>query len=135
LCSPHPSIATLHDRFCHHGFLFIVLELSAGGHLFDAIDAGVFRQNDTLVRHVFIELIDTVRFCHEKGVYHRDLKPENILCSADGGDIRIADFGLAMDTSLPSSSAGGSFSYMSPGSSVYGHLVFIYVLIPRFQSL
>ncbi|KAJ6449810.1 kinase-like domain-containing protein, partial [Mycena vulgaris] len=119
-CSQHPNVATLHRRFCYQGFLFIVLELSAGGNLFDAIDGGVFRNNDALVRDVFLQLIDTVRFCHERGIYHRDIKPENILCSAEGGDIRLADFGLAIDCGLPSSSAGGSFSYMTPESVTLG---------------
>ncbi|KAF7333285.1 Protein serine threonine kinase [Mycena sanguinolenta] len=120
LCSAHPHIATLHRRFCHAGFLFIVLELSAGGHLFDAIDTGVFQNNDTLVRDVFLQLIDAVRYCHDRGVYHRDLKPENILCAADASDIRIADFGLATDCDPPSATAGGSVSYMSPESLTLG---------------
>ncbi|KAJ7135721.1 kinase-like domain-containing protein, partial [Mycena epipterygia] len=119
-CSSHLNVATLHSRFSDHGHLFIVLELSAGGHLFDAIDHGVFRNNDALVQDVFLQLIDTVRFCHERGVYHRDLKPENILCSAEAKDIRIADFGLATDCALPGSSAGGSISYMSPESLTLG---------------
>ncbi|KAJ7130423.1 kinase-like domain-containing protein [Mycena epipterygia] len=97
---PPQRCATFHRRFSHHGCLFIVLELSAGGHLFDAIDHGVFR-NDTLDQDVFFQLIETVRFFHERGVYHRNLKPENILCSAEGEDIRIADFGLATDCALP----------------------------------
>ncbi|KAJ7751486.1 kinase-like domain-containing protein, partial [Mycena maculata] len=102
------------------GCLFIVLELSTGGHLFDAISGGIFQQNDMLVRHVFLQLIDATRFCHERGVYHRDLKPENILCSAEGKDIRIADFGLATECVLSSSSAGGSLSYMCPESLTLG---------------
>ncbi|KAJ7460023.1 kinase-like domain-containing protein [Mycena galericulata] len=105
-CSAHPNIVTLYHSFCHQGYLFIVLELSAGGHLFDAISGGAFRQNETLVRDNFLQLVDKVQFCHESGVYHRDLKPENILCRADGRDIRIADFGLATDCALPSTSAG-----------------------------
>ncbi|KAJ6453347.1 kinase-like domain-containing protein [Mycena sanguinolenta] len=120
LCSDNLHIATLHRRFCHAGFLFIVLELSAGGHLFDAIDTGVLKNNDTLVRDVFLQLIDAVRYCHDRGVYHRDLKPENILCSADANEIRIADFGLATDCGLPSTTAGGSVSYMSPESLTLG---------------
>ncbi|KAJ7152710.1 kinase-like domain-containing protein [Mycena crocata] len=119
-CSAHRNVISLHDRFTFDGHLFIILELSAGGHLFDAIDNGAFRQNDEHVRDVFIQLIDTVRYCHERGVYHRDLKPENILCSTDAGDIRIADFGLATDCILLSSSAGGSLSYMSPESLTLG---------------
>ncbi|KAK7035789.1 kinase-like protein [Favolaschia claudopus] len=115
-CSTHPNIATLHRRFSHQGFLFVVLELSAGGHLWDVIDTGAFINNDGLVREVFLQLIDTVRDMHEKGVCHRDLKPENILCAADGSSLRIADFGLATDAPGLCTSAGGSLAYMTPES-------------------
>ncbi|KAF8142908.1 kinase-like domain-containing protein, partial [Mycena galopus ATCC 62051] len=120
LCSDQPEVVTLYRRFTHEGFLFIVLELSTGGHLFDAIDTGIFKNDDALVRDVFLRLINAVHSCHERGVYHRDLKPENILCSADGSNIRIADFGLATDCPLLSTCAGGSVSYMSPESLTLG---------------
>ncbi|KAJ7772259.1 kinase-like domain-containing protein [Mycena metata] len=120
LCSSHPNVVTLHHRFCHEGRLFIALELSAGGHLFDAISLSVFRQNDELVRAVFLQLVDAVRFCHERGVYHRDLKPENILCGAGGEGVRVADFGLATERGHPSRSAGGSYAYMTPESLTPG---------------
>ncbi|KAJ7620814.1 protein serine/threonine kinase [Mycena polygramma] len=119
-CSSHPNVATLHRRFCHEGFLFIVLELSAGGNLFDAVDAGAFWSSEATLREVFLQVVDAVRFCHARGVYHRDLKPENILCSVTGADVRIADFGLATDSDLPTFSAGGSPSYMSPESLTLG---------------
>ncbi|KAJ7607284.1 kinase-like protein [Mycena polygramma] len=119
-CSSHPNVATLHRRFSHNGYLFIVLELSAGGNLFDAVDAGAFWNNDSTLREVFLQVVDAVRFCHARGVYHRDLKPENILCADNGADVRIADFGLATDSDLPTSSAGGSPSYMSPESLTLG---------------
>ncbi|KAJ7176349.1 kinase-like domain-containing protein, partial [Mycena crocata] len=115
LCSPHPSIITIHRQFYAQGCLCIVLELSAGD-LWDAIDQGAFHNNNALVKQVFLQLLDAVRFCHNIGIHHRDLKPENILCSADGTNIRIADFGLAIDDELPSSVAAGTLCYMPPES-------------------
>ncbi|KAJ7695421.1 kinase-like domain-containing protein [Mycena rosella] len=106
VCSPHPSVVTLHRHFYTHGCLCIVLELGAGD-LWRVIDDGVFRNNNALVKETFLKLLDAVRYCHQRGVHHRDLKPENILSSADGTEIRIADFGMAVDDDLPSSSAGG----------------------------
>ncbi|KAJ7799168.1 hypothetical protein B0H14DRAFT_3491883 [Mycena olivaceomarginata] len=87
----------------------IVLELSAGGNLFDAIDTGVFRDNDTF----------------------------NILCSADGGDIRIADFGLATDCAF-SSSTGGSFAPSTPTWAFLtndGHLRYIFPISDALNEL
>ncbi|KAJ7469635.1 kinase-like domain-containing protein, partial [Mycena latifolia] len=115
VCSPHPSIITLHRQFYTRGFLCVVLELAAGD-LWAPIEAGMFENNNTLVKQVFLQLLDAIRYCHQRGIHHRDLKPENILCNADGTDVRIADFGLAVDDELPSTIAAGTTSYMSPES-------------------
>ncbi|KAJ7695425.1 kinase-like domain-containing protein [Mycena rosella] len=114
VCSSHPSVVRLHRHFYTHGCLYIVLELGAGD-LWRVIDDGVFRNNNALVKQTFLKLLDAVRYCHQRGVHHRDLKPENILSSADGTDIRITDFGMVVDDNLPSSSAGGTSAYMTPG--------------------
>ncbi|KAJ6590639.1 kinase-like domain-containing protein [Mycena vulgaris] len=119
VCSPHPSITTLYRQFYTRGYLCIVLELSTSD-LWGAIDDGVFHKNNTLVKKAFLQILDAVRFCHQRGVHHRDLKPENVLCSADGSNIRVADFGMAVDDELPSSSAGGTTSYMTPESVTLG---------------
>ncbi|KAJ7749580.1 kinase-like domain-containing protein, partial [Mycena maculata] len=113
ICSPHACVISLHRQFYTHGCLCVVLELSACD-LWAAVDDGVFHNNNTLVKQTFIELLDAVRFCHQRGVHHRDLKPENILCSTDGSSIRIADFGLAVDDELPCSDPAGTAAYMTP---------------------
>lgn len=40
------------------------------------------------------QLLRGLDFLHTNMVVHRDLKPENILVSS-GGEVKIADFGLA----------------------------------------
>jgi serine/threonine protein kinase len=35
---------------------------------------------------------------HEKGFAHRDLKPENVVFSHVGFVLKLADFGLTIDT-------------------------------------
>jgi serine/threonine protein kinase len=55
-------------------------------------------------------------FAHKHGVIHRDIKPANILL-AQGGDIKITDFGVAqIASSQQTQMAGmlGSPAYMSP---------------------
>ena len=44
--------------------------------------------------NVFIEILEGVKFFHQKKIIHRDLKPENILLDADDTPI-ISDFGIA----------------------------------------
>jgi serine/threonine protein kinase len=58
--------------------IFIVLELIAGGELFDKIVAEG-RFDEATARFYFRQLIRGVKYCHLQGVCHRDLKPEVII--------------------------------------------------------
>ena len=40
------------------------------------------------------QILDGLKYAHEKNVWHRDIKPENILVGSDG-TVVIADFGIA----------------------------------------
>lgn len=75
---------------------FLVLELAAGGELFDRIklDCGT---DETTARRYFRQLISGVAFCHSSGICHRDLKPENLLLAdtEEHSTLKIADFGLS----------------------------------------
>lgn len=73
--------------------IFIVLELIAGGELFDKIVAEG-RFDEPTARFYFKQLIRGVKYCHNQGVCHRDLKPENLLLDGNG-DLKISDFGLS----------------------------------------
>ena len=69
------------------------MELAEGGDLFDKIESDVGVGED--IAHLYFQqLVSAVAYMHSKGVGHRDIKPENILLSA-GGNLKIADFGLA----------------------------------------
>ncbi|SNX85979.1 related to checkpoint kinase chk1 [Melanopsichium pennsylvanicum] len=72
--------------------LYMVLELGAGGDLFDKIapDYGV---EEDLAHFYFQQLLAGLEYIHSQGVTHRDIKPENMLLDADG-NLKIADFGL-----------------------------------------
>lgn len=69
------------------------MELADGGDLFDKIEAdeGV---PEEIAHFYFKQLVNAVKWCHDKGVSHRDIKPENMLLTGDG-DLKLADFGLA----------------------------------------
>ncbi|KAJ7127342.1 kinase-like domain-containing protein [Mycena filopes] len=79
----------------HHfvpGF-YMLLELAAGGDLFDKIapDIGV---GDEVAHYYFNQLIAGMDYIHKEGVCHRDLKPENLLLDV-AGTLKISDFGLS----------------------------------------
>ncbi|KAJ1736169.1 serine/threonine protein kinase [Coemansia biformis] len=91
----HPSIVQVHGVFRESDRLYLVLDLAAGGELFDEI---VHRQclSEDDSRRVLLQLLLAIRHLHRMGIVHRDIKLENILL-ADKAALRLklADFGLA----------------------------------------
>ncbi|KAK0469845.1 kinase-like protein [Desarmillaria tabescens] len=113
--SGHPNIITFHKAFYDGLYLYIVLDLCSGGDLYNAIGkTHLLRDNDALLKSVFIQLIDALQYCHKKSIFHRDLKPENVLCSRDFTKVFLADFGLATTLEDCKHIGCGSMSYQSP---------------------
>jgi len=54
-----------------------------------------------MVRSFLRQILAGVGFCHTYRVLHRDLKPHNLLISADGRQLKLADFGLARLSAIP----------------------------------
>ncbi|KAJ0402305.1 hypothetical protein ATCC90586_006383 [Pythium insidiosum] len=106
----HPNVLKLYDVLEYvqpsKSTIFLVLELAAGGELFDRIrgETGV---DETLARNYFSQLLSGVLFCHSLGIVHRDLKPENLLLS-DSDVLKIADFGLSAHFIAAVSSGGAA---------------------------
>ncbi|HET6213002.1 MAG TPA: serine/threonine-protein kinase, partial [Micromonosporaceae bacterium] len=49
----------------------------------------------TVAANVVTQVADALAYLHDNGVVHGDVKPGNILVPADGGPVRLADFGVA----------------------------------------
>ncbi|EKM56909.1 uncharacterized protein PHACADRAFT_160454 [Phanerochaete carnosa HHB-10118-sp] len=111
----HPHVVTLRHSFVDDDFLYLVEEYCPGGDMWKAIKMNrLFWRRDELVTRVFLQVIDAVSWCHQRGVYHRDLKPGNILISPDGQDIWLTDFGLASRKESSCTFHIGTPQYRSP---------------------
>ncbi|GAA6039997.1 hypothetical protein JCM8097_002659 [Rhodosporidiobolus ruineniae] len=115
LASRHPNVVTLHNVIEEETCIYVVLEFCEEGDLFGMItERQRYLGDDELIRKVFLQIVDSVEYCHSKGIYHRDLKPENILCLNDGKKVMLADFGLATGERTSADFGCGSTFYMSP---------------------
>jgi len=75
----------------------VVMELCAGGELFDRIIAKG-HYSERAAAAMCRQIVKVVNICHFMGVMHRDLKPENFLLSSkdDKGLLKATDFGLSV---------------------------------------
>jgi len=65
-------------------------------------------------RPYFAQMLDGLRYLHEKKIFHRDLKPDNVLVKEG---VKIADFGLSRTVvkgESEVSSDKGTSGYFSP---------------------
>ena len=110
----HPHIAQIYDAVVEPQFSYIVMEYVEGGTLekFCKVENLL---DPTGVAEIIFKCVRALSFAHSKGLTHRDIKPGNILCSG-GTDIKIADFGLAVDQSSDRTVivGAGSPAYMAP---------------------
>ena len=85
----HPNIVAVFDCGREEGESYLVLEYVDGGPL-----SRLGPQPPRRALEVVSEVLDALRYAHERGIVHRDVKPENILLDASGR-VKVADFGIA----------------------------------------
>ena len=75
----------------------LVMELCAGGKLFDRIIAQG-HYSERAAAAICRAIVNVVHICHFMGVMHRDLKPENFVLSSkdDTSMLKATEFGLSV---------------------------------------
>lgn len=111
----HPHIAQIFDAAIGEDSGYIVMEYVPGG----TMERFCVPENLLPVAQVLEIAFKSARalaFAHSKGVTHRDIKPGNILYAAEPTDVRIGDFGLAINLGSQTTQVTGvgSPAYMSP---------------------
>lgn len=95
--SEHRNVVRIQGTYEDALFVHIVMELCAGGELFDRIVLkGHYSEREAA--KLIKTIVEVVQSCHSLGVMHRDLKPENFLFLSGDEDalLKATDFGLSV---------------------------------------
>lgn len=99
----HPNVLALYHFFEDEERVYLVMELCARGEVYsllrrrrEAGEKAVLAEGEA--RAIFRDVVAGLKFLHSRGIIHRDLKLSNVLL-AESGQAKIADFGLAVDSS------------------------------------
>ena len=92
----HKHVVGLYELFESNLCMWLILELVQGGDL-NFFISHAEHYSEQVVSHLFAQILKGVHYLHSRGIVHRDLKLDNILLhgSVQGGDVKIADFGLS----------------------------------------
>uniref|UniRef100_A0A3P8X8W6 Doublecortin-like kinase 3 n=1 Tax=Esox lucius TaxID=8010 RepID=A0A3P8X8W6_ESOLU len=140
----HPRVVRLLTHHHTHTHSYLVMEMVAGGDLFEAIaERGKYPEEEAGL--MVCDVSEALTYIHSKSIVHRDLKPENLLVR-DVTRLKLGDFGLAMVVTEPIFTVCGTPTYVAPeilsetGDSIldlWALGVILYILLcgfPPFRS-
>jgi len=90
----HPNIVKLKEVIRENDELHLVFE-HMDSNLYEFTKNRTKPLQESKVRNVSFQILQSLHFMHKNGYFHRDLKPENLLVRGDV--VKLADFGLARE--------------------------------------
>jgi len=138
----HPNIVPIFDFSEHEDRPYLVLKYVRGETLKARLEKSKLTYKES--RHIFRVISSALAYAHQESVLHRDIKPSNVLMEK-GGQIYLADFGLARMTETSQTTLSGQMMmgtphYISPeqakglgdldsGTDIYSLGVMMYELL------
>ena len=99
--------------------MYLAMEYVEGERLSDLLHREGRLAVDPAIR-LAMRIADALIYLHDNGIAHRDLKPENIVITPRSGDVKLMDFGIALDSTARKmtwsglSHTMGTPDYMAP---------------------
>ncbi|CAN0177033.1 unnamed protein product [Scytosiphon promiscuus] len=116
----HPNVVGLKGIFADEDNFYMVMELAAGGELFERLTTEGQELEEREVLSLLRDTANAIAYLHDHSIVHGDVKPENMLLTAPATAAAAAaagithhSAGLGAGTGRPSSSGG----YASPKES------------------
>ncbi len=139
----HPNVVTIYYIGVYEGAPYFAMEYVRGRSLDEHLtEKGAIPWQEAL-DHV-IQTARALAAAYRRGIIHRDIKPSNLILSpvesggVHGGQVVVADFGLAAPIGGREGSFAGSPHYASPeqiGARALDHRTDIYALGVTFYEL
>lgn len=96
----HKNIIELYHAFVEKKQLIMIMELAGGGELLGYLQKKG-NMNEMDARQIILQVVNSILYCHTRGIIHRDLKLENVIFRDAAFDdhqdlfVKIIDFGIA----------------------------------------
>ncbi|CAN0159707.1 unnamed protein product, partial [Hapterophycus canaliculatus] len=78
----HPNVVGLKGVFGDEDNFYMVMELAAGGELFERLTTEGQELEEREVRSLLRDTADAIAYLHDHSIVHGDVKPENMLLTA-----------------------------------------------------
>lgn len=92
------------------------MEYCGGGEVLKYVEENE-KLGEVEARRIFVQIVNAMSYCHQRGIVHRDLKLENVLFKSKGDHtIKVVDFGIAgvCAGNKKDKVDAGSIAYMPP---------------------
>lgn len=112
----HPNIIKLYSHFEDDLHISLIIEFAERGQLYQSLMTNPAKRfTEIEVAKIVYQIVEAMKYMHEKGIAHRDIKPENILLDAHG-NAKLADFGWSnyFTSQAKRTTYCGTLDYLAP---------------------
>jgi len=112
----HPNIVKLYSHFEDDLHISLILEFAERGQLYQSLMTCPAKKfTEIEVAKIVYQIVEAMKYMHEKGIVHRDIKPENVLLDASG-NTKLADFGWSnyIVSQAKRTTYCGTLDYLAP---------------------